>query len=406
MLPAGHRASWRTTCAPRSPRGELPAVDVGVLRARDGRGRAGARAAAARARPAGRRGRHARSPRALFSAGWQRTGLDATPDGAMRSTPPAPPARPRPPRRPAGRAASAAKLTVGIGENNPGMFTRSAVLAAGRQARPRGRLLQRRSTSERRRARPRAAVPRRRRRRRASRRWSRSSTRRGDATICNKQKNRKKAQCRLPTAKAVRARRSSVQGRASRRCATIVPWNEINHFTQPTSRSPKAAARFTKIARKVFKGCTVRRRRHARPGQQHEGQAPEVPLGHPLRQAVPQGSTGASARSAASTTTRTSTASARRGTKAIIKALGCKQTGSPRSAGSTSSRASRRPQKRQLKATKFMFKVATQDQEDQAAVRLHLVRRRDVALRRRPGGRRQGPQGVRRGPQARQVVGD
>ena len=56
---------------------------------------------------------------------------------------------------------------------------------------------------------------------------------------------------------AVRGRPAQVQGAASRRCATSSPWNEINHFTQPTYKNPKAAARFTTIARKVFKGGTV-----------------------------------------------------------------------------------------------------------------------------------------------------
>ena len=37
----------------------------------------------------------------------------------------------------------------------------------------------------------------------------------------------------------------------------VVAWNEINHFTQPTYKNPKAAAKFTTIARKVFKGGTV-----------------------------------------------------------------------------------------------------------------------------------------------------
>src|SRR3954466_8671908 len=37
----------------------------------------------------------------------------------------------------------------------------------------------------------------------------------------------------------------------------IAPWNEANHFTQPTSRDPKAAAKFTDIAAKVCPGCTI-----------------------------------------------------------------------------------------------------------------------------------------------------
>lgn len=38
---------------------------------------------------------------------------------------------------------------------------------------------------------------------------------------------------------------------------TIAPWNEANHFTQPTSRNPKAAARFTKVVERVCPTCDV-----------------------------------------------------------------------------------------------------------------------------------------------------
>jgi hypothetical protein len=79
---------------------------------------------------------------------------------------------------------------------------------------------------------------------------------RGAAEICNKRKNRRKRQCRLPTPrqyernfKRFRARFPAVR--------TYAPWNEINHFTQPTSRNPKAAARFTRIVRRDCRGCKV-----------------------------------------------------------------------------------------------------------------------------------------------------
>jgi hypothetical protein len=78
----------------------------------------------------------------------------------------------------------------------------------------------------------------------------------GNATICNKRRNYRRTVCRLPTAAAYRS--------ALRRfftafpfVKTVVPWNEINHFTQPTSRNPAAAARFTNIAAQVCRRCKV-----------------------------------------------------------------------------------------------------------------------------------------------------
>jgi hypothetical protein len=78
----------------------------------------------------------------------------------------------------------------------------------------------------------------------------------GNATICNKRRNWSRKVCRLPSAGAYRS--------ALRRffaafpfVKTIVPWNEINHFTQPTSRNPRAAARFSNIASQLCRGCRV-----------------------------------------------------------------------------------------------------------------------------------------------------
>jgi hypothetical protein len=58
---------------------------------------------------------------------------------------------------------------------------------------------------------------------------------RGGAEICRQRRHRRKKQCRLPTPKqyersfkAFRARFPLVR--------TYAPWNEINHFTQPTCR--------------------------------------------------------------------------------------------------------------------------------------------------------------------------
>jgi hypothetical protein len=78
----------------------------------------------------------------------------------------------------------------------------------------------------------------------------------GDATVCKERRHRRQPQCRLPTK---RQYRSNVRKflRAFPWVRTISPWNEINHYTQPTSRNPKAAAGFTNIVAKLCSGCTI-----------------------------------------------------------------------------------------------------------------------------------------------------
>jgi hypothetical protein len=79
---------------------------------------------------------------------------------------------------------------------------------------------------------------------------------RGDASKCNVKKNYRATICKLPSAKqyetALRAFFAAFPG-----VKVIAPWNEANHFTQPTSRDPKAAARFTDTAAKVCPSCTI-----------------------------------------------------------------------------------------------------------------------------------------------------
>jgi hypothetical protein len=79
---------------------------------------------------------------------------------------------------------------------------------------------------------------------------------RGDASKCNVKKNYRATICKLPSAKqyetALRAFFVAFPG-----VKVIAPWNEANHFTQPTSRDPKAAARFTDTAAKVCPSCTI-----------------------------------------------------------------------------------------------------------------------------------------------------
>jgi putative glycosyl hydrolase len=78
----------------------------------------------------------------------------------------------------------------------------------------------------------------------------------GDANVCNRKKNRKKAVCALPGAKKYE-RNVKAFLKAFPWVKVISPWNEINHYTQPTSRDPKAAARFTDIVAKACKKCTI-----------------------------------------------------------------------------------------------------------------------------------------------------
>jgi hypothetical protein len=179
---------------------------------------------------------------------------------------------------------------------------------------------------------------------------------RGDATICNRRKNRRKAQCKLPTAKQYET--------AIRRFKTLFPqvrnvvaWNEINHFTQPTYKSPKAAAKFTNIARKVFKGGTV-------VVADILDQADNVRAKRPtfrsttryikaFRKAYKGPRSICGIHNYSDTNRFRST-----GTKAIIKALGCKQIWLTETGGLYKFVGYKADQKRQLRATKYMFKVA------------------------------------------------
>lgn len=79
---------------------------------------------------------------------------------------------------------------------------------------------------------------------------------RGGASVCNKKRNRSLPQCRLPS---IRAYKKNVRLflKAFPFVRMISPWDEVNHFTQPTSRSPKRAARYAKAVRQVCPKCKV-----------------------------------------------------------------------------------------------------------------------------------------------------
>jgi hypothetical protein len=79
---------------------------------------------------------------------------------------------------------------------------------------------------------------------------------RGDSSRCGQKKNFNKGVCKLPS--------QSAYENAMRAFFTtfptvkvISPWNEANHFTQPTSRSPSSAAKFTNTVAKLCTDCKI-----------------------------------------------------------------------------------------------------------------------------------------------------
>jgi len=79
---------------------------------------------------------------------------------------------------------------------------------------------------------------------------------RGDASRCNLRRNFSKAVCRIPSvAQYETAMRAFRQAFPTVR--TISPWNEVNHYTQGTARNPRRAAQFTDKWRQICPTCTL-----------------------------------------------------------------------------------------------------------------------------------------------------
>ena len=299
-------------------------------------------------------------------------------------------------------AAAQAKLTVGIAENNPQLFADPLFTKLGAKH---ARLVVswNVATAPQRRDQPRHRVPGRARSAAGVTPLVTFEHARGDATICNKRKNRKKAQCKLPTAKQYETELRKFKALFPT-CATSSPWNEINHFTQPTYKNPKAAAKFTTIARKVFKGGTV-------VAADILDQADNMRAKHPtfrsatrymkaFRKAYKGPRRVCGVHNYSDINRFRST-----GTKAIIKALGCKQIWLTEAGGIYKFMGFKASQSRQLKATKYMFKVARQNKKIKRLYVYTWFGGVHLALRRRPRRERQAAQGLRRGAQARQVAG-
>jgi len=79
---------------------------------------------------------------------------------------------------------------------------------------------------------------------------------RGDTSRCGQKKNFGKGLCKLPSQKAYENAMKAFFATFPT-AKVISPWNEANHFTQPTSRSPSSAAKFTNTVAKLCTDCKI-----------------------------------------------------------------------------------------------------------------------------------------------------
>jgi hypothetical protein len=196
---------------------------------------------------------------------------------------------------------------------------------------------------------------------------------RGEASICNKRSNFRKAVCKIPKlADYEREMRAFMA--AFPTVKTISPWNEINHFTQGTSRDPRAAARFTDKWRQLCPDCTIVA---ADVLDQADNPSAKNPTFRAtaryikrFRSFLKTPRTVCGIHNYSDVNRFRST-----GTRALMKALGCKQywlteTGGLYKFGSFWSTKTRKGCKTnascQLKATKYMFSLAKSNKKIKA----------------------------------------
>jgi hypothetical protein len=79
---------------------------------------------------------------------------------------------------------------------------------------------------------------------------------RGDSSRCGQKRFIGKGICKLPSQKTYE-RAMKAFFAAFPTAKLISPWNEVNHFTQPTSRSPASAAKFTNTVAKLCRDCKI-----------------------------------------------------------------------------------------------------------------------------------------------------
>jgi hypothetical protein len=79
---------------------------------------------------------------------------------------------------------------------------------------------------------------------------------RGDSSRCGQKRNIGKGICKLPSQKSYENAMKAFFA-AFPTVKVVSPWNEANHFTQPTSRSPASAAKFTNTVAKLCPTCKI-----------------------------------------------------------------------------------------------------------------------------------------------------
>jgi hypothetical protein len=181
---------------------------------------------------------------------------------------------------------------------------------------------------------------------------------RGAAEQCARRKHRRKRQCRLPTAREY-ARQFKRFRKRFPLVRTYVAWNEINHFTQPTYRDPEAAARFSDIARRHCRGCRIVVADIL--DRADDARAKKPRYRSTLRYVKRFRKALKSPRRFCGLHNYSDTNRFRdRGTKQIIKALGCREIWLTETGGIYRFRAGRlgTSSSRQLRATKYMFELA------------------------------------------------
>jgi hypothetical protein len=191
---------------------------------------------------------------------------------------------------------------------------------------------------------------------------------RGDASRCNLRKNFNKTVCKAPTTAQYTAALKAFLQRFPQ-VKVIAPWNEINHFTQPTSRDPKLAAKFTNIAHTLCPDCTLVvgdvLDQADNPAAKHPTFTKTARFIKSFRSALKVPRTVCGIHNYSDVNRFRTT-----GTKALIRALGCKQywlteTGGLYKFGSFWSRSTYHGCKTasacQVKATQFLFDDTAKD---------------------------------------------
>jgi hypothetical protein len=189
---------------------------------------------------------------------------------------------------------------------------------------------------------------------------------RGAPLDCRMSRNRRAAQCRLPSAAAYR---SAFQALLTRfpTLSVIAPFNEINHPSQPTVNNPATAAQYTNIASQVCKQLQRKCKLVAidvldqadRPAARRPTFAKTQSYIKRFRRAlkVPRGVCGIHNYSDVNRFRST-------GTRALTSALGCRQYWLTETGGLFKfGRSFPASESRQAKATRYMFRLAHGDKK-------------------------------------------